>query len=364
MSSETSARLLRLLSLFQARRDWTGTELADRLDVTPRTVRRDVQRLRDLGYPVDATPGVAGGYRLGAGSALPPLLLDDEEAVAVAVGLRSAAAGGALSGIEETSARALAKLEQVLPSRLRRRVGAVHAYTDAIGRRAPMVEGEHLTEIAACCRDAESLRFGYRDYTGAETRRLVEPHRMVHVSGRWYLLAWDVDRGDWRIFRLDRIEYPLSRGPRFLPRTPPDDAASYVAKSISSSPYSHTARILLHAPEAEVTQRISPLVGVLTSVDEGTCELRTGAHGWETLAIHLAFLGFEFTVLEPKELVGYLRDLRDRIGRAVASDASPRATGVPGDPGAPGSSRVPHGPNGPYGPQGEGGADAQGGPEG
>ncbi|MDA2811334.1 YafY family protein [Nocardiopsis sp. RSe5-2] len=370
MSSETSARLLRLLSLFQARRDWTGTELADRLDVTPRTVRRDVQRLRDLGYPVDATPGVAGGYRLGAGSALPPLLLDDEEAVAVAVGLRSAAAGGALSGIEETSARALAKLEQVLPSRLRRRVGAVHAYTDAIGRRAPMVEGGHLTEIAACCRDTESLRFAYRDYAGNETRRLVEPHRMVHVSGRWYLLAWDVDRDDWRVFRLDRIVDPLSRGPRFRPRTPPDDAATYVAKSISSSPYSHTARILLHAPEAEVTQRISPLVGVLTALDDGTCELRTGAHGWETLAIHLAFLGFEFTVLEPKELVGYLRDLGDRIGRAVGSDGSPSvpgATGVPGVPGATGASHASpalHGPYGPDGPHDAGGAGARGGPEG
>ncbi|WP_017627343.1 helix-turn-helix transcriptional regulator [Nocardiopsis chromatogenes] len=352
MSSETSARLLRLLSLFQARRDWTGTELAERLDVTPRTVRRDVQRLRDLGYPVDATPGVAGGYRLGAGSALPPLLLDDEEAVAVAVGLRSAAAGGALSGIEETSARALAKLEQVLPSRLRRRVGAVHAYTDAIGRRAPLVEGEHLTEIAACCRDAESLRFGYRDYTGAETRRLVEPHRMVHVSGRWYLLAWDVNRDDWRVFRLDRIEDPLSRGPRFRPRTPPDDAATYVAKSISSSPYSHTARILLHAPESEVTQRLSPMAGVLTALDDGTCELRTGSHGLETLAIHLSFLGLEFTVLEPKELVGYLRDLGDRIGRAVASDATSAAPGVPGAPGVPtvpgasGTSSTPDTPSG------------------
>ena len=258
----------------------------------------------------------------------------------------------------------------MLPSRLRRRVGAVHAYTDAIGRRSPLVEGGHLTEIAACCRDAESLRFAYRDYAGAETRRLVEPHRMVHVSGRWYLLAWDVDRNDWRVFRLDRIGDPLSRGPRFRPRTPPDDAATYVAKSISSSPYSHTARVLLHASEAEVSQRISPLVGVVTALDDGTCELRTGAHGWETLAIHLAFLGFEFTVLEPKELVGYLRDLGDRIGRAVASDASPAVTGVPGTPSAPplpgdpGSSSTPGGPDGVNGPDAAVGPDAAGGTDG
>ncbi|WP_017556514.1 helix-turn-helix transcriptional regulator [Nocardiopsis baichengensis] len=332
MSSETSARLLRLLSLFQARRDWTGTELAERLSVTPRTVRRDVQRLRDLGYPVDATPGVAGGYRLGAGSTLPPLLLDDEEAVAVAVGLRSAAAGGALAGIEETSARALAKLEQVLPSRLRRRVGAVNAFTDAIGRRAPLVESEHLAEIAACCRDTESLRFVYRTYDGAESRRLVEPHRMVHVSGRWYLLAWDVNRDDWRVFRLDRMEGPMSRGPRFRPRTPPDDAATYVAKGISSSAYSQQARIILHAPESEVAQRLSPMVGIVTPIDESSCELRTGAHGMETLAIHLAFLGYEFTVVEPPGVVEYLRELAERIGRAVASADS--AASLPSGPSA------------------------------
>ncbi|GAA1120458.1 helix-turn-helix transcriptional regulator [Nocardiopsis composta] len=317
MSSLTSARLLRLLSLFQARRDWTGAELAERLEVTPRTVRRDVQRLRDLGYPVDATPGVAGGYRLGVGSTLPPLLLDDEETVAVAVGLRAAASGGSLAGIEETSVRALAKLEQLLPSRLRRRVSALHTFTDTVGRKSPTVDSEHLTVIAGCCRDAERLHFRYRDHHGQETRRVVEPNKMVHAAGRWYLLAWDVDRDDWRVFRLDRMEGPLSTGPRFDPRTPPEDAADYVARGISSSAYRHTARVLVHASEEDAAQRLSPMDGTLTRVDDRTCELRIGGNALDMLAVYLLFFGFDFSVLEPAELEGELKALRDRIDRSL-----------------------------------------------
>lgn len=203
---ETSARLLRLLSLLQAHRDWSGADLADRLGVTPRTVRRDVDRLRELGYPVNASPGTGGGYQLGAGAELPPLLLDDDEAVAVAVGLRTAAGQG-IEGIGETSVRALAKLEQVLPNRLRRRVSALNAFTVPMlrGSGPSAVDPAVLTELANACRDCERLRFEYLDHGGSPTRRTVEPHRLVCTEHRWYLVAWDVDRDDWRTFRVDRI---------------------------------------------------------------------------------------------------------------------------------------------------------------
>jgi predicted DNA-binding transcriptional regulator YafY len=202
---QTSARLLRLLSLLQARAEWSGAELAEELGVTTRTVRNDVQRLRDLGYPVQASPGVGGGYRLGAGAALPPLLLDDEEAVAVAVGLRTAA-GASVTDIQETSIRALAKLEQVLPSRLRHRVHALQAATVEIPAPGPTVDAAVLTAVAAACRDDQRLRFDYRDHDGSASVRTVEPHRLVHDRGRWYLVAWDRDRADWRTFRADRIQ--------------------------------------------------------------------------------------------------------------------------------------------------------------
>src|SRR5437016_8160914 len=217
---ETSARLLRLLSLLQARRDWTGTELATRLGVTARTIRNDVDRLRGLGYPVDARPGVAGGYRLGAGGVLPPLLLDDDEAVAVAIGLRTAASGS-IAGIEETSIRALAKLQQVLPSRLRHRVSAFQSYALAMPSRGPRVDPDVLTVIASACRDHERLRFDYRAHSGTASRRTVEPYRLVNDRRRWYLVAWDTDRDAWRTFRVDRIELRTTAVPRLKPRALP-----------------------------------------------------------------------------------------------------------------------------------------------
>lgn len=215
---ETSARLLRLLSLLQAHREWSGADLADRLGVTSRTIRRDVDRLRELGYPVNASPGTGGGYQLGAGAELPPLLLDDDEAVAVAVGLRTAAGQG-IEGIGETSVRALAKLEQVLPSRLRRRVSALNTFTVPMlrGPQPSAVDPGVLTELANACRDGERLRFEYRDHGGSPTRRNVEPHRLVCTERRWYLVAWDVDRDDWRTFRADRITPTPPHGPRFTP---------------------------------------------------------------------------------------------------------------------------------------------------
>ncbi|GAA3819273.1 WYL domain-containing protein [Sphaerisporangium flaviroseum] len=316
---ETSARLLRLLSLLQTPRDWTGSELSERLGVSTRTVRNDVERLRSLGYPVTATRGSVGGYRLGAGSALPPLLLDDEEAVAVTVGLR-AAAGGAIAGIEETSLRALAKLEQVLPARLRRRVSTLQAYTVRVPADGPVpvVDPSVLTVLTAACRDHERLRFDYRDHNGTASLRVAEPHRVVNWGRRWYLVAWDNGRDDWRSFRVDRIEPRTPAGPRFTPREPPDgDVAAYVSRRVSAAAWRHRARVTVHAPAAAVVARINPAVGTVEAVDEHTCVLDTGADSLETLAVHLGLLGVDFTVTDPPELVGLVRELSARYARAA-----------------------------------------------
>jgi predicted DNA-binding transcriptional regulator YafY len=318
---ETSARLLRLLSLLQARPNWTGGELADRLEVTTRTVRNDVDRLRRLGYPVHATPGAAGGYRLGAGAQLPPLLLDDDEAVAVAVGLRTAAGRG-VAGIEETSVRALAKLEQVLPSRLRRRVGALKAYTVGFEAWGPTVDPETLTVIAGACRDLVRLRFGYRAPDGTTSRRLVEPHRLVHTGRRWYLAAWDCEREDWRSFRVDRIEPRLSTDRRFEPREPPyGDAAKYVARAISSQRDRYQASVILHAPLEAVAHRVPHAVGTLEAIDERSCLLRTGADWLGGLAVYVADIGVDFTVVDPPEFAAQVRELAQLFTRAAASGA-------------------------------------------
>ena len=314
---ETSARLLQLLSLLQARRDWPGPELADRLEVGVRTVRRDVERLRRLGYPVRATPGVAGGYRLGAGASLPPLLLDEEEAVAVAVGLRTAASVG-VAGIEETSVRALAKLEQVLPARLRRRVNALGAATVPYPRTGPTVDPEALAVIAAACRDHERLRFAYRSHDGEASRRLVEPHRLVHTGRRWYLVAYDSGRADWRTFRVDRIAGRPSGGGRFAPREPPaEDIAAYVARAVSSTRDRYQARVLLHAPLADVAARVPPSVGTLAAVDDDSCLLHTGSDWLGGLAVYVAEIGVDFEVLDPPEFAERVRELAGRFARAA-----------------------------------------------
>src|ERR1700756_3190812 len=263
---QTSARLLRLLSLFQAQRYWSGAELSRRLEVTGRTLRRDVDRLRSLGYPVHSTSGIAGGYQLGAGATLPPLLLDDEEAVAVSLGLRTAASG-TVTGIEEASLRALMKLEQVLPSRLRRRVSALHSFIVPLAAARPRVDFKTLSAIAAACRDHQGLRFRYRGRAGEPTSRAVEPHRLVHTGFRWYLVAWDLARRDWRTFRVDRIDSRLSSGLRFTPRQPPDgDFAVYVARSVSYTQYTQRARVTVHAPIATVAQRVPATAGMLGAI--------------------------------------------------------------------------------------------------
>ncbi|HEX3509918.1 MAG TPA: YafY family protein [Solirubrobacteraceae bacterium] len=314
---ETSARLLRLLSLLQGRRHWTGAELAERLGVGARTIRRDVDRLRTLGYPIDAAPGVAGGYALAAGSALPPLLLDEEEAVAIAVGLRTATRVG-VSGIEETSVRALAKLEAVLPSALRRRVGALGFATLAYPISGPVADPETLATIAAACRDHEGLRFGYLAHDGSQSRRAVQPHRLVHTGRRWYLVAWDMAREDWRTFRVDRIEAGVALDRRFLPRKPPaDDLVAYVARGVSSARDRHQARVLLHAPIEQVRERVPHQFGTLEDAGPGRCVLNTGADWLGGLAVYIANIGVDFEVLEPPELVASVRELGERFARAA-----------------------------------------------
>ncbi|WP_199546947.1 YafY family protein [Streptomyces sp. N35] len=341
---ETSARLLKLLSLLQAHREWSGPDLANRLGVTPRTVRRDIDRLRELGYPVNASPGTGGGYQLGVGAEMPPLLLAGEEAGGVAGGLGTAGGQG-IEGLGETSVRALAKLEQVLPNRLRRRVSTLNAFTVPMLRssRTSAVDPSVLTELAGVCRDAERLRFEYRDHGGSSTRRTVEPHRLVCTERRWYLVAWDVDRDDWRTFRVDRITPKPPHGPRFEPReAPAEDLAAYVSKGVSTRAYDARATIRLHTSVQEAEQRISPSAGTLTAETESTCVLRTGAGSLDVMVIHVMLMGYEFEVLEPAELTDHIRRSRDLLARALERGSSPAGTPrTPDD-----ADRTPGTPNG------------------
>src|SRR5690348_6632565 len=314
---ETSARLLRLLSLFQTRRDWNSAELAARLGVTTRTIRNDIGRLRALGYPVDARPGVAGGYRLGPGSSLPPLLLDDEETVAVAVGLRTAA-NGSVAGIEEASVRALAKLQQVLPSRLRHRVSAFAASALPAPSRGPQVDPDVLTLIASACRDHERLRFDYRAHSGTASRRSVEPYRLVNDRRRWYLVAWDTDRAGWRTFRADRIEPRPPAGPRFTPRAlPPDrEIAADVARGAGEATWRYRARVIVHAPAAYVRDRL-PIPVEVESLGADRCAFEPGSDHPEMLALYLGMLGADFTTVDAPELVAALETIAERYHRAI-----------------------------------------------
>ncbi len=314
----TSSRLLRLLSLLQTPRDWTGAELATRLEVSPRTIRNDIERLRALGYPVHATRGSIGGYRLEAGASMPPLLLDDEEAVAVAIGLRTAT-GGAVTGIEETSLRALAKLEQVLPPRLRRQVSTLQRVTVHVRRGSgPTVDPAMLTDLARLCRERLRLRFDYSDRRDTASQRRVEPYRIVNAGQRWYLVAWDTDRDDWRTFRVDRIRPGMSPGPRFTPRELTDaDVQAMVSRGVPASARRHQARVTVHAPAAVLGERFGPWLGTITALDDDSCVLETGADSIESLAVYLGMLGADFTVNEPPELVAALRSLATRYAAAI-----------------------------------------------
>ncbi len=311
---ETSSRLLALLSLLESRPVWAGSDLAARLDVTPRTVRRDVGRLRRLGYLVHAAPGVAGGYRLGAGEMLPPLTLDDGEAVAVALGLRSVAVAGVS---DETSLRALAKLEQILPERLRRRVRAIGAHTLPVVARTPVVDADVLAALALACRDHERLRLSYADRTGAASGRTVEPLAVVQRDRLWYLVAWDPGRAGWRSFRVDRMGGAPSPAGRFQPRTPPAGGAAAVIVSRDGGRPVWEARVVVHCGRPELTARLPAGYGEIEVVDDDT-SLISVATGWlDGLAVTLAGLDLEIDVIEPPELRDELRVWARRFARVA-----------------------------------------------
>jgi predicted DNA-binding transcriptional regulator YafY len=320
MTTDTPARLLTLLSLLQTPREWPGGELADRLGVSRRTVRRDIDRLRELGYPVQATMGADGGYRLVAGKAMPPLVLDDEEAVAIAVGLR-AGAGHAVAGLDEASVRALAKLEQVLPSRLRHRVATLQSATTPLtSGDGPSIAPETLTVMASTVAGRERLRFAYRAGDGTESRRVTEPYRLVSTGRRWYLVAYDLDREDWRTFRVDRVSEPFATGARFTPRElPAGDAAEYLRRSMQRRNDSYEVVVDFHAPAETVAALLPRWMGVPEAVGAGeSCVVRaTVSDAVEWMAARLATTGLEFRVREPAELVECVRELGARLGRAA-----------------------------------------------
>ncbi len=319
---DTSARLLRLLSLLQGRRFWTGAELAERLEVTQRTVRRDVDRLRALGYPVSSSVGVAGGYQLDAGATLPPLLLDDDEALAVAISLRTVAVS-TISGAEDAAVRALAKLERILPSRLRRRFRTMRNAVVPLYASRPQIDATLLTTLAAASRDHEQVGFRYLDRQSRPTRRRVEPYGLVHTGSRWYLVAYDLTRDDWRTFRVDRIEGKATAADRFLPRALPDqDIAAYVSRSIGARAYTHRARVLIHAPLEQVAKTLPPTAGHLTAVSKRRCLLESGANSLPWLALYIASLGEEFEVQSPPELAEEISELAGRLSRAAERSTS------------------------------------------
>lgn len=314
--TDTPGRLLRLLSLLQMPREWPGSELAERLGVSHRTVRRDIERLRELGYPVEATMGVGGGYRLAAGAAMPPLLLDDDEAVAIAVGLRTTARQP-VNGIADASVRALAKVQQVLPTRLRQRVGVLTTATAPT--EAALVDPEQLTALAAAAATNERVNFDYRDQDGIPSQRLAEPHRLVMTGRRWYLVAYDNERHDWRTFRADRIENTKSTGIRVPPRELPlDDAAAFVTSQLHDLAPLYAAVATLRLPAAQAAARLGDAAGTIEPLGAEECRWTSPADTVDWLAFRLASLGCDFVVHEPAELVDHLRRVGARIARATA----------------------------------------------
>ncbi|MFJ2777001.1 helix-turn-helix transcriptional regulator [Kitasatospora sp. NPDC087315] len=309
----TTERVLTLLGLLRQRQVWTGPELADRLRVTSRTVRRDVERLRALGYPVLAGRGVGGGYRLGPGQDLPPLLLDDEEAIATAVSLL-AGAGGAVAG--DTALRALTKLDRVLPTRLRHEVRALSGSVEFFGGGRTPVDSEVLMTLARACRDEVEAGFDYPSGSGVRRRR-VEPYRLVASDRRWYLLAYDLDRDDWRSFRVDRMTEASARTWRFRPRTAPD-AAAYVQEGVASRVYPHRASFLVHASADTVRAQIPASAAVVRPRGSGLCEVLSGAGSLDFVLMHVLLLGHDFEVLDPPELASRCRVLAERLLSAGA----------------------------------------------
>ncbi|WP_019972535.1 YafY family protein [Mycobacterium sp. 141] len=316
--AETTGRVLQLLGLLQSRRVWSGEELSERLGVTARSVRRDVERLRDLGYPVHASKGHGGGYQLGAGAALPPLLLDPDEAVAMAVCLRLAA-GGSVAGVGESALRALSKLDQVMPARLRSQVAAVHDATVTLApdsSDAP-VEPDVLMTLARACRDREHVAAGYTDVRGNDTQRRLEPYQLVTTGRRWYLMAYDRDRADWRTLRLDRMSEVRALGSTFTPRDAPDPA-DYVRRAISASPYRYVARVRYQAPQDVVAPMFSPASAIVEADGSDACIVTAGADDPQRMVMYFATVGHDFEVLEPRELTTAVRAMAERLSRSVA----------------------------------------------
>ncbi|WP_016933191.1 helix-turn-helix transcriptional regulator [Rhodococcus sp. R1101] len=311
----TTERVLRMLALLQSRPSWTAVELAAELGVTDRSVRRDVDRLRALGYPVRASPGVGGGYQLGAGTRLPPLLLHDDEAIATAVSLRLAS-GSTIAGAAEAALRALATLDQVMPPRLREKVRAIYGATETVVGAGTEIDADMLMALARACRDATRVRFRYTTRLDADDERTVEPVRMVAAGQRWYLMAWDVDRDDWRTFRLDRMREVSPTTWRFRPRQHPDPVA-YVQRSVTESPYRYIARIRLRADADGVRDMVPPQVGRVEEDEDGWCVLVVGADDPDWIVMHVARMGFEAVVLEPPEL----RAAADRLATRLAAIA-------------------------------------------
>ena len=314
----TSERMLRLLSLLQTHRYWPGPELSERLEVSPRTLRRDVDRLRELGYTVDAVRGAAGGYQLCAGGSLAPLLLEDEEAVAVAVGLRTAAAG-AVAGMDDWSVQALSKVLSLMPPRLRRQMDAVASQTESPGpwEGAPVFDAAVLTTLAQACRDSELLRFDYTAREREATHRRVEPLRLVSLGRRWYLVAWDRDRMDWRNFRLDRIASPEPTGQRFRPRElPAADALAFVQQGITRMPQRYAVRARVAMPADELAAQVGRW-GTVTPDGAGcVLEMNVDDLGWPVMV--LAGTGADFVVEAPPELVEKVAEVGARFSRSAA----------------------------------------------
>jgi predicted DNA-binding transcriptional regulator YafY len=312
---QTSARLLALLSLLQQRREWSGPELADRLEVGPRTIRRDVEKLRELGYPIGAAPGIAGGYRLAAGAQMPPLLLDDSEAIAVAVGLRSSASGS-IAGIEESSVRALAKIEQILPGRLRDRVRALGDATSTFRVEGPQIDADDLALIAAACRDGMRLRFSYTSKGGEDTARDVEPAAVVHTGWRWYLVAYDLGRDDWRTFRVDRIVGRPTTGSRGKRReVPGGDAAAFVKKSIRTGDGDVArGRVRLRAPADVIGTRVPARYATVEPDGPDACVVTTTGRWSREFLVWMALMDADLEVLEPPELAEEAARIVTRLG--------------------------------------------------
>jgi predicted DNA-binding transcriptional regulator YafY len=310
--------MLQLLSLLQTHRFWPGGQLAERLEVSDRTLRRDVERLRDLGYPVHAVRGAAGGYQLQPGAAMPPLLLDDEEAVAIVVGLR-AAAGGMVEGIEDTSVRALSKVVQVMPPRLRRRVDALASYAvPAVftASDSATFDSDVLATLAQACRDDERVCFGYQPREGEAMERSVEPHRLVSVGRRWYLVAWDLTRHDWRSFRLDRMTEARTTGVRFRQRElPGGDAAEFVKRGLRSMPQRHHVVVLVHT-SADVVRRAVGRWGTVAEADAGSCRMTMEVDDLVWPMFVLSGLDADFVVEGPAELGERVADVSRRFARA------------------------------------------------